>query len=309
MRTLGRMRCLPSPHLRSSVSVGEGLAPPAVYAPRPIFALSRWGRRPRRPVCPTFYHVRGRPRAAAPTTKANGLAPTRRGRRPRRPADSHSNPRPYSRRGRRPRRPVCPTFYHVRGRPRAAAPTTETNDLSQSRRGRRPRRPADTHPPHGLTPVGGDALDGPLVRHFTMSAGGRGRSPLRRKRTAWRPPVGDDVLDIPQIRTQTHGLTPVGADAPGGPSVRHSTMSAGGRGRPPLPRKRTTCRPPIGSDAPAGPFVRHSTMSAGGRGRPPLRRKRTASHHPAGDGVLDVPQIRTRTHGLTPVGADAPGGA
>ena len=68
--------------------VGEGLAPPAVYAPRPIFAPSRRGRRPRRPVCPTFYHVRGRPRAAAPTTKTNGPAPTRRGRRPRRPADS-----------------------------------------------------------------------------------------------------------------------------------------------------------------------------------------------------------------------------
>ena len=62
-------------------------------------------------------------------------------------------------------------------------------------------------------------------------------------------PVGDGVLDIPPIRTQTYGLTPVGADAPG------------------------------------GPFVRHSTMSAGGRGRPPLRRKRTASHHPVGEGL------------------------
>ena len=68
--------------------VGEGLAPPAVYAPRPIFAPSRRGRRPRRPVCPTIIHVRGRPRAAAPTTKTNGFATPRRGRRPRRPADT-----------------------------------------------------------------------------------------------------------------------------------------------------------------------------------------------------------------------------
>ncbi len=156
-----------------------------------------------------------------------------------------------------------------------------------------------------------------------MSAGGRGRPPLRRKRTTLHNPVGDGVLDVPQIRTRTHGLTPVGADAPGGPSVRHSTMSAGGRGRPPLRRKRTALRPPVGdgvldvprirtrthgltavgADAPGGPFVQPSSMSAGGRGRPPLRRKRTASHHPVGDGVLDVPQIRTQTHGLTAVGA------
>ena len=46
--------------------VGEGLAPPAVHAPRLIFASSRRGRRPRRPVSPTFIHVCGRPRAAVP---------------------------------------------------------------------------------------------------------------------------------------------------------------------------------------------------------------------------------------------------
>ena len=39
---------------------GEGLAPPADSHLRPIFAPRRRGRRPRRPVCPSFLHVRGR---------------------------------------------------------------------------------------------------------------------------------------------------------------------------------------------------------------------------------------------------------
>ena len=76
MRTLGRMRCLPSPHLRSSVPVGEGLAPPADSRRACIFAPSRRGRRPRRPAVGRLRRVtqtwkrsvppQGPPEASAP---------------------------------------------------------------------------------------------------------------------------------------------------------------------------------------------------------------------------------------------------
>ena len=109
------------------------------------------------------------------------------------------------------------------------------------RRGRRPRRPADSHHLRYLHhPVGDGVPGGPFVRPSSMSAGGRGRPPLRngrglcrRGRRPRRP------ADSHHLRYMHH---PVGADAPGGPFVQPSSMSAGGRGRPPLRNGRGLCR-------------------------------------------------------------------
>ncbi len=57
-------------HTGLSASVGEGLAPPAVYVPRPIFAPPRRGRRPRRPVVRSAPgHTRPRSGGACPSQK------------------------------------------------------------------------------------------------------------------------------------------------------------------------------------------------------------------------------------------------
>ena len=227
-------------------------------------------------------------------------------------------------------------------------PPLRRNDRSRTRRGRRPRRPAvrpapgyprlrrggacpsrgfRTAPDISHHPVGDGVLDVPFLQPSSMSAGGRGRPPLRRddrsrtrrgrrpRRPAVRPapgytrlrrggacpsrgfrttpnishhPVGDGVPDVPQIRTRTHGLTPVGADAPGGPSVRHSTMSAGGRGRPPL-RRNDRSRTRRGR-RPRRPAVRPAPGNTRLRrgGACPSRGFRTAPaflHHPAGAAV------------------------
>ena len=166
------------PHPGTSVSVGEGLAPPAISQPAHGFAFVGDG------VLDVPLYV---PHPGTPVSVGEGLAPPAisqpahgfasvgdgvldvpflqpssmsaggRGRPPLR-----RNDRSRTRRGRRPRRPVSPTFIHVRGRPRAAAPTTE--------------RPV-SHP------VGDGVLDVPLyVPHpgTPVSVGAIHESPLRR---------------------------------------------------------------------------------------------------------------------------------
>ena len=144
--------------------VGEGLAPPADL--RRMMASPRRGRRPRRPAvgfAPRYARARrGGYQPPAVSHPGYGDAPV---------GDGAPATRFFIRRGRRPRRPVCPTFYHVRGRPRAAAPTTETNDLSQSRRCRRPRRPAvrPAPKPTGSHPLAGAAvIRPPSVTHYPL---------------------------------------------------------------------------------------------------------------------------------------------
>ena len=199
-------------HTGLSASVGEGLAPPAVYVPRPIFAPPRRGRRPRRPACA----IRTQ---ADPSPVGEGLAP---------PAD----PAPVlwlrPRRGRRPRRPANPRHAHgviVRFRltvdpgsifavPGGASPSGRIGFRvnrypfaipTPGRRGRRPlqkigcitraargRRPLQTR-------ITGRRGRRPLQTSIT---GRRGRRPLQKIGCITRA-VRDGVLDGPR-RSSIH---------------------------------------------------------------------------------------------------------
>ena len=121
---------------------------------------------------------------------------------------------------------VRESFADTAGPPGTSAPTSRgfapRSIFAPPRRGRRPRRPAVR----------------PAPRYIRLCRGGA--CPSRGFRTApniSHHPVGDGVPYVPQIRTASDiPYHPVGDGVFDVPFLQPSSMSAGGRGRPPLRR-------------------------------------------------------------------------